>query len=241
MIGQNIFRGVAESTVCVADMTGLNPNVLYEMGVRHALREPIVHIAELGTPLPFDNAPHLTHFYELQNFHSLDQLRADLSDEIGRVIAGGYDVSNPFTQALGAIELRRSGDPKDRIIAQLEERMERLERNLRKRGGAFAPTDSARAAMNSLRSMLRELLADDNTGTTYDIDKFAADLTNAGNLFSAENAETLLDLLHQKGSYRNAQDLIEILNAYNPELGSAHEHRASPHVFPNALTGFYNR
>lgn len=86
MIGTNIFRALSESKICIADMTGLNPNVLYEMGVRHTLRKPIIHIAQIGTRLPFDTAPHLTHFYDLSNYSSMSSLKEDVvghMEEIG--------------------------------------------------------------------------------------------------------------------------------------------------------------
>lgn len=127
MIGTNIFRALSEAPLCVADLTGLNPNVLYEIGVRHCLRKPIVHIAQRGTKLPFDNAPHMTHFYELAEYKSVHGLCADLESEFRHILSESYVTSNPFTQALGAIEISRSGDPLAALVSQLSERLNALE------------------------------------------------------------------------------------------------------------------
>jgi len=53
-ITRDFLRRLGESDVVIADLSGLNPNVLYELGVRHALRSGTVILAEKGTALPFD-------------------------------------------------------------------------------------------------------------------------------------------------------------------------------------------
>ncbi|MNE26338.1 hypothetical protein D3C80_1197000 [compost metagenome] len=131
MIGTNIFRALSQHEVCVADLTGLNPNVLYEMGVRHCLRLPIIHIAQVGTKLPFDTAPHQTHFYDLADYGSMNRLQSTISAEMEHVLGAGYEVTNPFTQALGALEIRASGDPRDQVMSTILERVDSLERSAR--------------------------------------------------------------------------------------------------------------
>ena len=127
MIGTNMFRAISESRVCVADLTGLNPNVLYEIGIRHCLSLPIIHIAQIGTELPFDTVSHFTHFYDLSDYGSMRSLEESLSREIGLSIIEDYEVSNPFTQAVGRISVSSSGDSRDQLLARLMDRIEVLE------------------------------------------------------------------------------------------------------------------
>jgi len=55
---QNILRdviaGIATADLIVADLTDLNPNVMYELGIAHGLRIPTVLIAQSIEVLPFD-------------------------------------------------------------------------------------------------------------------------------------------------------------------------------------------
>jgi hypothetical protein len=54
LIHANIVRNLNECELVLADFSGLNPNVLFEAGIRTAVNKPIVIVAEKGTALPFD-------------------------------------------------------------------------------------------------------------------------------------------------------------------------------------------
>jgi HEPN domain-containing protein len=53
---EQIRSAIQQSRICVADLTGSNPNVLYEVGYAQAIRKPIVLLAGEGAQLPFDIA-----------------------------------------------------------------------------------------------------------------------------------------------------------------------------------------
>tara|TARA_Y100000588_G_scaffold186587_1_gene200527 strand:+ start:1385 stop:2566 length:1182 start_codon:yes stop_codon:yes gene_type:complete len=52
-----IWRGINNSKVLVAELTDRNPNVFYELGLAHALNKPVVLISSNESDVPFD----LTH------------------------------------------------------------------------------------------------------------------------------------------------------------------------------------
>lgn len=56
LITNQIIEHLIEDDLVVADLTGLNPNVFYEVAVRHAARKPIVHLITTGQDIPFDVA-----------------------------------------------------------------------------------------------------------------------------------------------------------------------------------------
>ncbi|WP_370601109.1 hypothetical protein [Pseudomonas nitroreducens] len=49
-----IWRGINESKVLVAELTGRNPNVFYELGLAHALNKPVVLVCSNEHDVPFD-------------------------------------------------------------------------------------------------------------------------------------------------------------------------------------------
>ena len=64
MIGNQIVDRIVNDDLVVANLTGNNPNVMYELAIRHATAKPIIHICEFGTKLPFDIKDNRTIFYK---------------------------------------------------------------------------------------------------------------------------------------------------------------------------------
>lgn len=53
-IVSEIFSLIKNARLVVSDISGLNPNVMYETGIAHAIGRPVLLIAERGTKIPFD-------------------------------------------------------------------------------------------------------------------------------------------------------------------------------------------
>ena len=51
---KDIVRGIAEADLVVADLTSLNVNVFYELGISHALRKHAVLLTQSMEEVPFD-------------------------------------------------------------------------------------------------------------------------------------------------------------------------------------------
>lgn len=63
-ITKQIITEIYSAKLVVANLTNRNPNVMYELALRHSLGKPVIMIAEKGTPLPSDIVMEQTIFYQ---------------------------------------------------------------------------------------------------------------------------------------------------------------------------------
>jgi len=54
LINEYVLDHLIRDAMVIADLTELNPNVFYEIGVRHILRRPCIHVIQEGEKIPFD-------------------------------------------------------------------------------------------------------------------------------------------------------------------------------------------
>lgn len=157
MIGDRVVSDIINADLVVTDLTDLNPNVFYELGIRHSIEKPTIHIARLGTALPFDNVTHRTIFVDLADWYSIQSARNRLAESARTIRSPEYRVSNPITQANASFRMRQSEDPKERLIADVQERMAALESSLTK----IRFSDAARTARQKVLEAARgQILSD---------------------------------------------------------------------------------
>jgi hypothetical protein len=130
MIGDRMISDLIHADLVVVDLTDLNANAFYELGIRHATEKPTIHIAKAGTILPFDNVSHRTIFVDLADWYSSEDARKRLAESARAILRPDYKVSNPITQANASFKMRESADPTDRLWASLSERLHGVENAL---------------------------------------------------------------------------------------------------------------
>lgn len=103
-ITTNIVELLLKSDLVIANLTGLNPNVMYELAIRDGLKKPVVIIAEDGTDLPFDIQDMNCLFYK-DNAFGVSELKDKLKETMEQIHDESYEVRNIITRAIGSVLL----------------------------------------------------------------------------------------------------------------------------------------
>lgn len=69
-----IQNHIQTATICIADITSFNPNVMWEVGYASALDKPVIAIGQSTEQLPFDISHLMVLKYHIKNQHGLEEL-----------------------------------------------------------------------------------------------------------------------------------------------------------------------
>ena len=122
-----VIDHVLGAKAAVADLTGQNPNVYYELAVRHAAKLPVVLIAEDGEKLPFDLGQMRTIFFNHTDLKSASECRAEIQEHLRQALDGAVD--SPIATTLD-IRALRAGDTVERSVAELVTNVDGLARQM---------------------------------------------------------------------------------------------------------------
>lgn len=90
LITKQIFDQLVNARVCVADLSFSNPNVFYELGVRHTCKLPTIQLVRKGDKIPFDVGQGRTILVDVNDVYSVtDRLNAaqeELSEHIRHLL-----------------------------------------------------------------------------------------------------------------------------------------------------------
>ncbi len=150
-IDAQVINTLLSAELVIADLTGFNPNAFYEIGIRHMVQKPIIHMIAEGTKLPFDVNPQRTIFFGRARPAQIKKARGELAAHVNAVLAPDFQVDNPVTAARGRFELEQRATPDEKLlIAELQTIKSRL--SALETGGTFILANPPFAARKSQSS-----------------------------------------------------------------------------------------
>ena len=101
IITRQILEYILRSKIVIADLSFHNPNVFYELALRHATRLPIVQIMRASEFVPFDVNQMRTVPIDTSDIYSLvpkiELYRAEIANQVRRALEDGDAVDTPIS------------------------------------------------------------------------------------------------------------------------------------------------
>ena len=126
-ISRQVIQHLLEDDLVIANLSTLNPNVMYELAVRHAVRLPVVSLAATGTELPFDISDERTVFFQ-NDMTGVEELKPQLADAIDAA-SEQAEPDNPIYRVAREKVIKDIKGPDD-VVSYLLERLDSLERSI---------------------------------------------------------------------------------------------------------------
>lgn len=119
IITSQIIQHLIDDDLVIADLTGRNPNVYYELAVRHVVKKPIVQIIQAGESIPFDVAGTRTVYVDHRDLNSVANCKRELVKQIRSVEKDPSRVDTPISVAIDLEFLRKSENPLEKSSAEI--------------------------------------------------------------------------------------------------------------------------
>jgi len=118
LITSQVIQNIIDDPLVIADLTGMNPNVFYELAIRHSIRKPLVQIIQKGDKIPFDVAGMRTVSVDHKDLDSVDEARAEIVKQINSVAdKKPKEIDSPISVSVELQFLKHSENPEERSYA----------------------------------------------------------------------------------------------------------------------------
>jgi hypothetical protein len=97
-VTNQIINFLYDSPLVIADLTNGNPNVFYELALRHVIDKPVIHMIKCGQKLPFDISTMRTIYYDLDLKNGINAIK-ELDNHIKSIKDIKYKSNNPISSA----------------------------------------------------------------------------------------------------------------------------------------------
>jgi len=150
-ITSQIVESILEADLVVADLSGFNPNVYYEVAIAHGYERPTVHIQRADETPAFDLKDMRIVRYDLHDPDKLEEAQKALADFARFARDNSHRVRTPLSDAKPFVQIAGSADPVAQSNLEVMEQLRALRSDVRSMGRA--PAAPARASNPDVRSL----------------------------------------------------------------------------------------
>jgi hypothetical protein len=119
LITTQVIQHIVDDPLVIADLTGSNPNVFYELAIRHAIRRPLIQISQKDEKIPFDVAGMRTIYVDYRDLDSVEEAKKEIIRQVNASIdKGPKEIESPISVSVELQTLKRSEKPEERSFAE---------------------------------------------------------------------------------------------------------------------------
>ena len=149
IITEQVVERIKSDHLVIADLTGGNANVFYELAIRHAVNKPTIQIIEQDDHIPFDVFGMRTIKFDHQDLRSASECIDAIGEAIEATQKNDYRVFSPLSGPLNLDSLGTEGTEGTegelaRLVTQLIAAVQDQGRQLQRLSGASRHLETSR-------------------------------------------------------------------------------------------------
>jgi len=132
IITTQIIQHIAEDPMVVADLSGRNANVFYELALRHALKKPVIQLIGKEERIPFDVAATRIITLDHTDLDSVEEAKKEMVKQIKAAEAPNFVPDTPISVAVELQSLLSSEQPEDKRFGDLLSSLQDIQKSVYK-------------------------------------------------------------------------------------------------------------
>lgn len=120
LITSQIINLVVEAPLVIADLTDGNPNVFYELAIRHTTGKPFVQVVHKGHKIPFDIAGVRTIEVDITDPDNIESAKEGICSQIEE-FEKGHKADSPVSVAAGVRFLKNDESFAESLVSKIDD------------------------------------------------------------------------------------------------------------------------
>lgn len=157
-IVNDIWSYTKRSKLLLADLSGKNPNVFYELGLAHALAKPVILVAESMDEIPFDLRALRIIVYDKNSPDWGRVLREKITSSMKEVQKSPVEAVLPAFLDVKGESTKPTVSQQEKDLIEIKQELDLLRREIRSREAIDSPTIRETISPSEARIRLREYI-----------------------------------------------------------------------------------
>ena len=162
VISAQVFKRLWEDDLVIADLSGGNPNVFYELAIRHLRKLPCIQMIHREDKLPFDVATGRTISFGFE-VEEVESSKRELDAMIKAAEETPASFNTELSVAMDLMQLESSGSPLEKVVTEILSNLQILRgivENLQRSAEGGTRMKLSPGASPWMRTMYAELAPD---------------------------------------------------------------------------------